>query len=60
MMLPYCEHFGVSDKAVLRLNTVIVFTTTVAMAVAMPTIGHVISLMGGVAALVILVFPGKM
>ena len=59
LLFPHYAKYGISETRMVRAHTVIIFVTSVGIAVAVPTIGHLIMLLGGTAALIILVFPGK-
>ena len=55
----YCLKVGCSEKKVLVLETVVLFIVSVVIAQAVPSIGSMISLLGGTASLFIFIFPGK-
>ena len=58
LLLPLCKNHGIKSQYMVCFNTVILFSTCVAVAVFAPTIGSIISVAAGAAALMILVFPG--
>ena len=55
----YCHSKGYNEKAVLNIETVVLFIVSVMIANIVPTITSVIALLGGSSSLFVFIFPGR-